>query len=73
VIYESAVRIQKTIRDIVNSMGNRYIVISRELTKLYEEFLRGTAEDILAVLENRTLKGEVVLLIAGTEFKPIEE
>ena len=73
VIYESAVRIQKTIRDIVNSMGNRYIVISRELTKIYEEFLRGTAEDILAALENRTLKGEVVLLIAGTEFKPIEE
>jgi 16S rRNA (cytidine1402-2'-O)-methyltransferase len=73
VIYESAVRLQKTIQDIVNSLGNRYIVISRELTKLYEEFFRGQAEDILAMLKNRTLKGEVVLLIAGTEFKPIEE
>ena len=72
IIYESTHRIQKTIEDIVKHMGNRYIVISRELTKLYEEFIRGYAEDVLVELQTRKLKGEIVLLVAGTNFKPIE-
>ncbi len=70
VIYESARRIQKTIEDIVKHLGNRYIVVSRELTKRYEEVLRGEAVELLEILANRQLKGEVVLLIAGADFKP---
>ena len=73
IIYESALRLEKTIRDIVKIMGNRYIVVSRELTKKFEEFIRGSAEDVLGKMESHTLKGEIVLLIAGTDFKPIEE
>ncbi|RMF56853.1 MAG: 16S rRNA (cytidine(1402)-2'-O)-methyltransferase [Calditrichaeota bacterium] len=69
IIYESAVRIQKTIEDIVKFCGNRYIVICRELTKHYEEFIRGYAEEILKNLSSRTLKGEIVLLVAGKDFK----
>lgn len=72
ILYESAPRIHKTIEDIVKYLGNRYIVISRELTKKFEEFIRGYAEDLRNELKNRTLKGEIVLLIAGNDFKPIE-
>ncbi|GAB4370416.1 MAG: 16S rRNA (cytidine(1402)-2'-O)-methyltransferase [Calditrichia bacterium] len=71
IIYESALRIQKTIEDIVKILGNRYIVLARELTKKFEEFIRGNAEDILQELANRQVKGEIVLVVAGTAFKPI--
>lgn len=73
ILYESPHRIQKTISHIVNIMGNRYIVVSRELTKKFEEIIRGYAQELLSELETRTLKGEIVLLIAGQDFKPIEE
>jgi len=69
ILFESAVRIQKTIEDVVKIMGNRYIIISRELTKKFEEFIRGFAEEILSQLASRKLKGEIVLLIAGKDFK----
>jgi 16S rRNA (cytidine1402-2'-O)-methyltransferase len=72
VIYESAQRLQKTVQDIVKIMGNRYIVVSRELSKKYETFIRGDALLILDQLSQQTLKGEIVLLIAGTAFKPID-
>ncbi len=70
VIYESAYRIQKTIEDIVKILGNRYIVLARELTKMYEEFIRGFAEEVLENLGAYKLKGEMVLLVAGTQYKP---
>jgi len=73
ILYESTHRIQKTIEDIVKHLGNRYIVISRELTKKFEEFIRGHAQDVLGIIDKRTLKGEIVLLIAGSDFKPIDE
>lgn len=69
IIYESAIRIQKTIENIVKFFGNRYIVLARELTKVFEEFIRGDAEDILKELEGRKLKGEIVLLVSGLNFK----
>jgi len=68
VLYESPYRVQKTVEDIVKIMGNRYIVVARELTKKFEEFIRGYAADILVELSQRKLKGEVVILIAGTDF-----
>jgi len=73
ILYESPHRIQKTIEDIVKHLGNRYIIISRELTKKFEEFIRGHAQDVLGIIDKRTLKGEIVLLIAGNDFKPIDE
>jgi len=72
ILYESPYRVQKTLEDIVKIFGNRYIVISRELTKSFEEFIRGNAEDVLLRLKDKTVKGEVVLLIAGTEFKTFD-
>ncbi|RMI25794.1 MAG: 16S rRNA (cytidine(1402)-2'-O)-methyltransferase [Calditrichaeota bacterium] len=70
ILYESPHRLLKTIEDIVNLCGNRYIVISRELTKRFEEFIRGYATDLLKELRSRTVKGECVLLIASEDFRP---
>jgi len=68
VVYESPHRIQKTLEDIVKHMGNRYIVVLRELTKRYEEIIRGSAVDLVQNLSSRKLKGEIVLLVAGNKF-----
>lgn len=73
ILFESSMRIQKTIEDVVKIMGNRYIVISRELTKRFEEHIRGFATDILSIIQSKKLKGEIVLLIAGEKFKKIEK
>jgi len=45
------------------TIGNRQIVIAREMTKIYEEFLRGTTEELLKKLEGKKLKGEATVLI----------
>jgi 16S rRNA (cytidine1402-2'-O)-methyltransferase len=71
VLYESANRVQKTLEDIVNILGNRYIVLARELTKKFEEFIRGSAQEIIDNLTGRKLKGELVILIAGKKFRSI--
>ncbi len=69
IIYESNQRIQKTIEDIVKFFGNRYIVLARELTKKFEEFIRGFAQNLLTEIDSLTLKGEIVLLISGTKYQ----
>ncbi|GAB4232845.1 MAG: 16S rRNA (cytidine(1402)-2'-O)-methyltransferase [Chlamydiales bacterium] len=65
VCYESPQRIKKTLHVITALAPSRKVVIARELTKVFEEFLRGTAQTILDQIENRDLKGECVLLIEG--------
>jgi 16S rRNA (cytidine1402-2'-O)-methyltransferase len=65
VFYEAPHRIRETLEDIVAMLSpNRRVVIARELTKIHEEFLRGTAAEVVAILNGRDeLKGEIVLLI----------
>lgn len=63
VIYESPFRILKTLKDIEKYMGVRNVVIVREITKIYEEILRGTTTELIEKLENKNIKGEIVLLI----------
>ncbi len=63
VLYESPYRIKKTVEDILTFFGDRKIAISRELTKKFEETLRGTASELLQILQNRELKGEIVICI----------
>ncbi len=70
ILYESPYRIQKTIEDIGKIFGNRYIVLARELTKKFEEFIRGYVSDISQELAHRRVKGEIVILVAGTQFHP---
>jgi 16S rRNA (cytidine1402-2'-O)-methyltransferase len=72
VFYEAPHRILETLGDIAAVMGQRDVAVARELTKLHEEVLRGTAAEILAVLGARdSIRGEFVVLIAkATEPEP---
>lgn len=65
VFYESSHRIVKCLEQLIDlGSGDRYIVVAREITKQYEEFLRGTASEILQALQNRpSVKGEFVVCI----------
>ncbi len=65
VLYESPFRLMRTLKDIEKYLGNRELVIVREITKIYEEILRGKTRELLEKLENRTIKGEIVLIIKG--------
>lgn len=67
ILYESVHRITKTLEDIASVYGKRKIVVARELTKSYEEFLEGSAEEILGILEGdpQKVKGEFVILLSG--------
>jgi len=67
IFYESPFRIIDTLQLIKNIMPNRYIVLVRELTKLHEEILRGSAEFILQTFSDREPKGEFVVLIEVRE------
>lgn len=67
IIYESPFRIEKTLRDIEEFIGVREVVIVREITKIYEEILRGTTTELIEKLEKNSIKGEIVLLIKGKE------
>ena len=68
-IYESCHRIDKFAHEIVETLGgDRVIAIAKEVTKLHETFLVGTAAEVCARLEKTSLKGEFVLLIAPIEF-----
>ena len=70
VLYESPFRILKLLKDLAEIDKTRYICIGREMTKLHEEYLRGAAEEVLAVLEARKEQvGEFSVYIAGNFFK----
>lgn len=68
VFYEAPHRIVETLRDIEREMGARPVVVGRELTKMHEEFLRGTAGEVRASLEGRdSIRGEMTVLIGRGE------
>ncbi len=68
VFYESPKRILTLLKEIINVMGDRYGVLSREMTKLHEEFIRGFLSEILSSLDARpAIKGECTLLVTGCE------
>lgn len=70
VFYESPNRLVSTLRDIEKIMGNREVVVSRELTKVFEEILRGDVRKIMDSLQERVVKGEITLVVAGKEKTP---
>ena len=63
VIFESAIRIHKALLELYELLGNRNISIVREITKLYEENIRGNLSDIIDLLKSKKIKGEIVILI----------
>ena len=65
VLYESPYRVEKLLSELNEVFAHRPIVLARELTKRFEEFLRGSPGELLEVLRRRTLKGEFVVLIGA--------
>lgn len=80
VFFESPHRVLDTLADIENIFGDRRIALGRELTKMHEKVLRGTVSTVRAQLQEREIKGEIALLVAGATEKarpedelPLEE
>jgi 16S rRNA (cytidine1402-2'-O)-methyltransferase len=66
IFFESPYRLRKTLAACVDVMPERQLCVARELTKKFEEFRCGTADELLARYEVRPPKGEIVLVISGS-------
>ncbi len=69
IFYEAPHRILSTLADVLNIFGDRQAVVGRELTKKYEEFIRGSLSEIIAHLEQNPPKGEMVVLCEGANLE----
>lgn len=67
VCFESPHRLLKSLADIHTVLGDRRVVVARELTKKFEELLRGPVAEVLKSLEPRSIKGEITLIIEGAQ------
>jgi len=67
ILFESPHRIVKTLNDINTYLGDRYVVLVREITKMYEEIIRGNTSEVIERLEKKPIKGEIVLIIKEKE------
>ena len=73
ILYEAPHRLKETLTLIEEQMGDRKIVLCRELTKRYEEFIRGTVKEVLEWATNEEVRGEFCLIIEGSSEEPQEE
>jgi 16S rRNA (cytidine1402-2'-O)-methyltransferase len=73
VFYESPYRITKLLQELVVVFPSRHVVLAREITKKFEEFLRGTPSELLELTQKRSLKGEFVVLVAPAEAESEEQ
>lgn len=71
IFYETAIRLKSTLTLINNVMGDRKIVIAREITKKYEEYLRGNVSKVLE--EDLNLKGEIVLIVERAKLSMFQK
>jgi 16S rRNA (cytidine1402-2'-O)-methyltransferase len=69
VIYESPYRIEKLLGELNDLWPDRPVVLARELTKKFEELLRGAPSELIALAKERKLKGEFVVLVGGGSEK----
>lgn len=65
ILYESPHRLLKTLTDLAEVLGDRKISVSRELTKKFEETRRGKISEVKAYFGNKSIKGELVLVLEG--------
>lgn len=71
IFFESPFRLSAALRDMFEVFGDREAVVARELTKKFEELLRGKLSQLMLTVEKRTLKGEMVILMSGKGRKRI--
>jgi 16S rRNA (cytidine1402-2'-O)-methyltransferase len=68
IFYESPVRLVKTLEELAGYFGeDRICCVSRELTKMFEENKRGTLKEVSGYFKQKTVKGEIVIVVAGKE------
>ena len=67
IFYESPKRVLATLEDMLEALGDREVVVARELTKMYEEFLRGRLSALVEQAKEREIRGEVAILVAPAE------
>jgi 16S rRNA (cytidine1402-2'-O)-methyltransferase len=67
ILYESPYRIEKLVAELIEVFPGRQVVLARELTKKFEEFLAGKPVELLEILKKRSIKGEFVVLVSGQE------
>jgi len=65
IFYESPNRLLATLKDMRDLLGNRVVVVARELTKVYEEVVRGELDEVIQTFQGKTIRGEITLVIAG--------
>lgn len=70
VFFESPHRIQKTLAIMAATLGPRSLVVAREITKVHEEFLRGTPATLLEHFEKAPPRGELTVVVAGSDWRP---
>jgi len=71
ILYEAPHRLLRTFSDLLDTLGNRTIAVCRELTKKFEEIVRGPISDIMTVFAHRKIRGEFVLIIQGYSNKNV--
>lgn len=69
VLYESPRRLETTLEDLLKWCGNRRIVLAREITKLHEEFLRGTIKEVIEEIKRFPRRGEITLIMEGLGWR----
>ena len=67
VCYEAPHRVVDTLEDVLESLGDRQLVLAREVTKLHEEFLRGPVSEVLVTLKSKPVKGEITLVLGPAD------
>ena len=68
ILYESPMRLVKTLKELATYFGaDRLTSVSRELTKMFEENKQGSLQDLAVYFESKSVKGEIVIVIAGAE------
>ncbi len=73
VFYEAPHRITETLTDMAEVLGERKAVVTRELTKIHEEAIRGNLADVLDRLQKGSLKGEFTIIVHGATAKPADQ
>ena len=71
IVYEAPHKLKNTLEDLKEILQNRKVVLAREITKIHEEFIRGSIDEIISKSEE--LKGEMIILLEGAELKEQED
>ncbi len=73
IFYESPFRVKDTVASLYAQLGNRKVTLARELTKRFEEYIRGSLEEVLVWMETNELRGEFVIIVEGATATDLTE